>query len=977
MNQRESALASLRGRTYQAALGRDPRLLLDEGTLADALRLEAATDPATDIEASWVLGWCRWLRYLALPGSDADTELAEALGLLKRVFEANPYAVPGPLQRWYLQEEADSYARQHPHGTSFTGNRGLVENDARRLPIFHSTVAATIGSAPANRADRVQFLLDTALMLRSIAGQGADAAVLAEVAELTRAALADGPASLPQRGDARSIGAPQSFLESVTERQRALVTAQRASLESPAVTTGQPDAEPGTPAVAAAQYGGPRDDSGGGRATYARSSGRLDRDARGTRGQAPRGGPGDRRSAFYVPLSDPPDRSSSDYGSGGYGSDAYGDRGLERDGYNGASGYRYGGPSGYVADHDARGYGSSGGYDTGAYQARGYTSGGYPAGSPAGGYEPGTPNGLGSSGSYGQAPAGGSHQGDVPYLRPGPGTFGSGMPTGNRAGLGGQNRADLAAPGRMDRGYGGGPREGAAGPAGYAETAGYDSSFSGLPQAGQMVAPEVRETREVRKAPEVSGSPEWHLWAHLPERAGVGQRIALLVWVSTTGKPGSSVLLKPFSAPGGIVISVSAPGFEFGTDSDQELIVPRAGESDPVRFGLRAVAPGLHRVRADAFAGGTFLGRIELQVSVEVGAGLAEGVPRQVELADVDARPGEVTLQVNRENGAYSFQLTGESWYPRVLTRSLAADPTEVVERILAELRALASKESGFSSPRAIREHVKNLGTKLWSDIVPDAVRHQFWEQVGNIGSFVVMSNLDTVPWELLHVIDHGRPDVGFLAEQVPVMRKVYERTPVYNLAFPTSAYVVPPGSPSDALDEVGDVRAVVGDRIRDLGIVTELDTLHELFSAPPGLLHFACHNKFSPSTGSVVWMDGGPVRPDDLEQSKRRLAMTATNPLVFFNACRTAGEIAGFTEMSGWASQFMAAGAGAFVGTLWPVRSKAARVFARSFYDAMIHHATLGEASVQARKSVAQDLEDPTWLAYTIYGSPSARVLA
>jgi hypothetical protein len=486
-----------------------------------------------------------------------------------------------------------------------------------------------------------------------------------------------------------------------------------------------------------------------------------------------------------------------------------------------------------------------------------------------------------------------------------------------------------------------------------------------------VVAPETRDALKIVE------SPEWHLWAHLPERVGVGQRIALLVWVSTTGKPGSSVPLKPFSAPGGIVISIYAPGFEFGTDSDQELIVPGAGESDPVRFGLRAVASGLHKVRADAFAGGTFLGRIELQVSVEVGAALSEGVPRQVGLADVDARPGEVTLQVNRENGAYSFQLIGSSWYPRVLTRSLAADPTDVVEGILAELRAVASKESGFSSPRALREHIKNLGTKLWSDIVPDAVRRQFWEQAGNISSFVVMSNLDTVPWELLHVVDHGRPEVGFLAEHVPVMRRVYERTPVYNLAFPTSAYVVPPNSPRDALDEVDDVRAVIGKRTHDLGIVTQLDALHELFSTPPGLLHFACHNKFSPSTGSVVWMDGGPVRPDDLEQSKRMLAMAAASPLVFFNACRTAGEIPGFTEMSGWASQFMAAGAGAFVGTLWPVRSKAARIFATSFYDAMIRHATLGEASVQARKSVAEDLEDPTWLAYTIYGSPSARVLA
>jgi hypothetical protein len=44
---------------------------------------------------------------------DADQELSAAIGLLKPVFEQNPYAVPEPLQRWYLQTEANSYASHH------------------------------------------------------------------------------------------------------------------------------------------------------------------------------------------------------------------------------------------------------------------------------------------------------------------------------------------------------------------------------------------------------------------------------------------------------------------------------------------------------------------------------------------------------------------------------------------------------------------------------------------------------------------------------------------------------------------------------------------------------------------------------------------------------------------------------------------------------------------------------------------------
>ena len=254
-----------------------------------------------------------------------------------------------------------------------------------------------------------------------------------------------------------------------------------------------------------------------------------------------------------------------------------------------------------------------------------------------------------------------------------------------------------------------------------------------------------------------------------------------------------------------------------------------------------------------------------------------------------------------------------------------------------------------------------NLGTSLWSDVVPDAVRRQFWEQTDSITSFVVMSNLDMVPWELLHAVDKDRPQLGFLAEHMPVVRRVYERRPTYKLALSSAAYVIPPDSPSDALDESNDVRALLGSRTDDKGVIRRLNAMRELFDDPPGLLHFACHNTFSAETGLVVNMDGGPVRPDDLEQSKRLSTMAARSPLVFFNACRTAGEIYGFTQMSGWASQFMAAGAGAFVGTLWPVRSPAARKFAASFYEAIVRqNRTLGEAALHARKSIIEDLEDP-----------------
>jgi CHAT domain-containing protein len=154
-----------------------------------------------------------------------------------------------------------------------------------------------------------------------------------------------------------------------------------------------------------------------------------------------------------------------------------------------------------------------------------------------------------------------------------------------------------------------------------------------------------------------------------------------------------------------------------------------------------------------------------------------------------------------------------------------------------------------------------------------------------------------------------------------------------------------------------------------------DLTTL--LDNARTGLFHFACHNKFTSADGSVVTMADGPFRPSDLGLAVQRKALAKSGPLIFFNACRSAGEIPGFTRMMGWARQFMGAGAGAFIGSLWPVRSGSARDFADAFYAAFAtEHLPLGKATLQARKMIAEETGDPTWLAYTVYGNPGATAI-
>jgi hypothetical protein len=480
-------------------------------------------------------------------------------------------------------------------------------------------------------------------------------------------------------------------------------------------------------------------------------------------------------------------------------------------------------------------------------------------------------------------------------------------------------------------------------------------------------------------APAVEPQRARYLVAELPERAPAGRRISLQV--NITLAPAAEELstrMKPFDVPPegrDVIITVSAPGLTALGDLEQDLHVPPAADSEPVRFGFMAGRAGLHTVTVRAFAGGTFLAELVLQISVEVGAALEEGPARMAEVGAMACEPGEVTLQVSiTDDNRFSFQLFGDALYPVQLSERLAGDPREAVSALVAELRSFAARTSPYASPALVRNRLQNLGAQLWADAVPEAVRRQFWEQTDKINLFTVASEGDTVPWELLYPVDRDN-DNGFLVEQFPVVRRVYGQGRAKTLPLASAAYVVPPGSPKNALDEVQAIRDRLGARVADRGVLDQLDQLITLFASAPSVLHFACHNQFD-AGGSVVNMAGGPFRPGDLSIAAQKRSLESANPLVFFNACRTAGEIPGLVQMMGWAKLFMRAGAGAFLGSLWAVRSSSARTFADVFYQAFVtERMPLGAASLRARQAVADNDGDPTWLAYTVYGNPAATI--
>ncbi|MFD0579494.1 CHAT domain-containing protein [Dactylosporangium darangshiense] len=470
------------------------------------------------------------------------------------------------------------------------------------------------------------------------------------------------------------------------------------------------------------------------------------------------------------------------------------------------------------------------------------------------------------------------------------------------------------------------------------------------------------------------------LLAHMPTRVVCNVEFSLVVRVAKepSALPGSRATPLPRLTVEGepvkltIVVQTTTDLLSSGP-LQQVITVPANGDSEPVLFAFRAPTVGSPQVRVTAWAGGTFVAELELHVAVTTSGSHEDTGPVAAPLGRIEAEAGEVALQVSIDQGRYSFQLLSDrTWFEPVVGGPMTEEPTIAVERAMEALQRLVSGRTEYSQANT-RRWMRETGAGLWSAVVPPIVQEQFWQLRSQMTSFTLASGRDQIPWEMLYPLSRTR-DEGFLVEKMPVMRRAYNQERIRAIGVRDARFIVPPNSPSHAMSEVERIHRLIGES-GDPQVISDLTEVLELVdSGQMGLAHFACHNAFD-AKGSRINMDGGPFVPTLLNSAVTQKVLQRSHPLVFLNACRSAGSIPEYTRMMGWASQFMGAGAGAFIGTLWSVRSDASARFAESFYSALMSGQTLGQAALKARLDVSADAGDPTWLAYTVYGDPRATV--
>jgi CHAT domain-containing protein len=144
--------------------------------------------------------------------------------------------------------------------------------------------------------------------------------------------------------------------------------------------------------------------------------------------------------------------------------------------------------------------------------------------------------------------------------------------------------------------------------------------------------------------------------------------------------------------------------------------------------------------------------------------------------------------------------------------------------------------------------------------------------------------------------------------------------------------------------------------------------------------VHVAAHGSFypaAPDADSALWLQGGQaLNPDAIVGPDIETHLAEQRPVFVFNCCEVGRQGWSLTRIGGWANRLIGTGAGLYIGPHWIVSDGPAKTFALSLYDHLLSGDTVA-AAVRKARLAARKQGDPTWLAYSVYAHPNARVVA
>ncbi len=457
-------------------------------------------------------------------------------------------------------------------------------------------------------------------------------------------------------------------------------------------------------------------------------------------------------------------------------------------------------------------------------------------------------------------------------------------------------------------------------------------------------------------------------------------------------------------------VRVEAPAFDLLNEQEQETTILAETDSPPLVFDLCPQRVGHTRINFDFFQGGNPMGTTSVPVEItadEVGAE-PELHPGRVLRTEFNAPLPDLMLYVayepSQEQPALVFTLrrageVGRTFHPvplRVDPRTHArhlyeglteltgqADPT--IQAVLGQMRILP--------PEDVDRRVKQFGQNLWRDLIPEGLRsvYETEREAWKDKTLLIVSDEPHIPWELLWPYAPGDwEDEAPWCVSMRLTRWLrrdaqgngHEAPPTL-LRLSSIACLVPTDSGLAAAQA-------------ELDFLNGLMEKHSLSNVSPTLpewskvlalleqvgydwLHAAAHGNFypdSPDADSAIWLqEKRPLTPNAVVGAAIEGYISKRRPGFVFNACHTGRQGWELTRLGGWANRLISSGAGLFIAPLWTVTDRRAVDFAKTFYAELMNGRTVAEAARQGRLA-ARRVGDPTWLAYSVYAHPNARVV-
>jgi hypothetical protein len=467
--------------------------------------------------------------------------------------------------------------------------------------------------------------------------------------------------------------------------------------------------------------------------------------------------------------------------------------------------------------------------------------------------------------------------------------------------------------------------------------------------------------------------------ARAPQQVGLNEEGGITVQIAMqAAQSGAGVGSAPIgSFIGMLTIDVHAPGLRIIGPATLPLQVPESGDSERIRFAFRAEKPGRQQIDVMAWNGSAQIAGLSLEVAVATSPSMEGASEGEGDINMREPELGEFTLDVTLDelDRRYRFQLRSDdkAVWPPMFSEPLLDARQKNYELLVNAINAQARNLYNLS---VIDQEVwlRGLGNLLFEQLVPDSLKVALLENKDHIRVLNILSDNDPTPWEVLFLSDAETGEGDFLANSTTVARWRYGAPATRILHRSNAQFVLPVGAPESAQAELMRIQALLGGGAM-VDNITALNIL--LATGGFGILHFAAHNVNVPGASGGAYVPFGSQRWDLAFMGavpKNKFKTTA--PLVFMNACTSSGTTPLYTELASWADRFLRAGSGAFIGTLWEVRDKSARTFSEALYGELAAGNTLGAAMRAGRSAIhASNAGDPTWLAYTLYGNPLARL--